>query len=279
VHGLRANLARDRWLECHDGRGAAGYHAAIAGKASQDAAWGGELAMGAWVALTLLMIAGLALLLRADAGSIAGFDPSDFAIAVAALAMVIFLGSSIAGSYRGRAGQAVRDLLTWVTMALLLVAGYSYRDEIFSLGYRVIGELLPPGSNLRGEAQVEGAQAIRIRRRSDGHFVVKPQVNGVSLTMLVDTGASTVVLKPADAQRLGVDTERLRYSVPVQTANGTTYAAHVRLRSVNLGPIVLNDVEALVAKPGALKENLLGMSFLSRLRSYEFSGEFLTLRI
>jgi aspartyl protease family protein len=235
--------------------------------------------MGAWVALTLLVIAGLALLLRADAGSIAGFDPSDFAIGVASLAMVIFLGSSIAGSYRGRAGQAVRDLLTWVTVALLLVAGYSYRDEILSLGYRVAGELLPPGSTLRTETAVEGEQAVRIRRRSDGHFVVKPQINGISLTMLVDTGASTVVLKPADAQRLGIDTERLKYSVPVQTANGTTYAAHVRLRSMNLGPITLNDVEALVAKPGALKENLLGMSFLSRLRSYEFSGEFLTLRI
>ena len=106
--------------------------------------------MGAWIALTLLVIAGLALLLRADAGSIAGFDPSDFAIAVAGVALLIFLGSSIAGSYRGRAGQAVRDLLTWSLVALLLVAGYSYRDEIFSLGHRVVGELLPPGSALRG---------------------------------------------------------------------------------------------------------------------------------
>ena len=68
--------------------------------------------------------------------------------------------------------------------------------------------------------------------------------------MLVDTGASTVVLKPADAQRLGIDVDRLRYSVPVQTANGTTYAAHVRLRNLTLGPISLNDVDALVAKPG-----------------------------
>ena len=64
----------------------------------------------------------------------------------------------------------------------------------------------------------------------------------------------------------------------MQTANGTTYAAHVRLRNLTLGPINLTDVDALVAKPGALKENLLGMSFLSRLRSYEFSGDYLTLR-
>jgi aspartyl protease family protein len=234
--------------------------------------------MGAWIALTLLVIAGLALLLRGDAGSIAGFDPSDFAIVVASVALLIFLSSSIAGSYRGRAGQAVRDLLTWSMVALLLVAGYSFREEILSLGHRVVGELLPPGSALRGEAQIDGERSVRIRRRPDGHFIVKTQVNGVSLTMLVDTGASTVVLKPADAQKLGIDVDRLRYSVPVQTANGTTYAAHVRLRNLTLGPISLNDVEALVAKPGALKENLLGMSFLSRLRSYEFTTDMLTLR-
>lgn len=234
--------------------------------------------MGAWIALTLLVIAGLALLLRGDAGSIAGFDPSDFAIAMASVALLIFLSSSIVGSYRGRAGQAVRDLLTWSLVALLLVAGYSYREEIFSLGHRVVGELLPPGSALRGETQVEGERSVRIRRRPDGHFIVKTQANGVSLTMLVDTGASTVVLKPADAQRLGIDVDRLRYAVPVQTANGTTYAAHVRLRNLTLGPISLDDVEALVAKPGSLKENLLGMSFLSRLRSYEFTTDMLTLR-
>ena len=97
--------------------------------------------------------------------------------------------------------------------------------------------------------------------------------------MLVDTGASTVVLKPADAQTLGVDMSKLRYTVPVQTANGTTYAAHVRLKRISVGAIGFNDVEALVSKPGALKDSLLGMSFLNRLRSYEFSGEFLTLRI
>lgn len=234
--------------------------------------------MGAWIALTLLVIAGLALLLRADAGSIAGYDPSDFAIIVAGVAMLIFIGSSIASSYRGRAGQAVRDLLTWTLIALVLVAAYSYRDELFSLGHRMAGELLPPGSALRSDTQVDGERAVRIRKRPDGHFMAKTSVNGITVSMLVDTGASTVVLKPADAQRLGIDIETLRYTVPVQTANGTTFAAHVRLRTLVVGPITVNEVEALVAKPGSLKENLLGMSFLSRLRSYEFSGEYLTLR-
>jgi aspartyl protease family protein len=234
--------------------------------------------MGAWIALLLLVIAGLALLLRADAGSIAGFDPSDFAIIVAAVALLIFIGSSLAGSYRGRPGQAFRDIFAWALVTVVLVGGYSFREELLGLGHRVAGELLPPGSPLRADTQVEGERSVRIRKRADGHFMVRTESNGIALTMLVDTGASTVVLKPADAQRVGIDIDRLRYTVPVQTANGTTYAASVRLRTLSVGNINLNEVDALVAKPGSLKENLLGMSFLSRLRSYEFTSEYLTLR-
>jgi aspartyl protease family protein len=243
--------------------------------------------MGAWIALLLLVIAGLALLLRADAGPIAGFEPSEFAVVVAGLAMIIFIGSSLAGSYRGRAGQAARDLLAWAGIGLALIIGFSYRHEIergtravfnSPVLQRVVGELLPPGTALRGEPQIEGERSVRIRKRPDGHFVVRTETNGIGLSMLVDTGASTVVLKPADAARLGIDIDRLRYTVPVHTANGTTEAASVRLRRVRIGNIVLQDVEALVARPGALKDNLLGMSFLSRLRSYEFTSEYLTLR-
>ena len=62
------------------------------------------------------------------------------------------------------------------------------------------------------------------------------------------------------------------------TANGRTVAARVYLNEVAIGPLDRTKVEALVAQPGALTQSLLGMSFLSRLRSYEFSGDFLTLR-
>jgi aspartyl protease family protein len=71
---------------------------------------------------------------------------------------------------------------------------------------------------------------------------------------------------------------KLSFTVPVLTANGRTVAARVRLNSVAIGPLQREDVDALVAEPKALTESLLGMSFLGRLRSYEFSGDFLTLR-
>ena len=231
-----------------------------------------------WLLLLLLLLSGLAVVLMGETGAIAGLDPASFASLVAGSALLIWIGASVAGSYRGRTLKAVRDVSIWVSIALALVVGYSFREEVALLGRRVAGELLPPGENLTVDSSLKGEQAVRLRRRSDGHFIAKAQVNGVPVTMLIDTGASAVVLKPADARLAGIDIDRLSYSVPVQTANGVTYAAAVRLGHVAIGPIVLNGVDALVSKPGALKENLLGMTFLRRLRSYEFSGEFLTLR-
>ena len=206
-------------------------------------------------------------------------DMGELWALAASVALVVIVLQALFGAYKGRAGSAVRDLLSWSAMGLVLVAGYSYRDELGRIAYRIAGELSPPGASLGVEQrQVAGERAVRIRRRGDGHFVASVTVDSASVSMLVDTGASTVVLRQSDARLLGLDTRRLRYTVPVQTANGLAYAAHARLAEVGIGSITLKNVDALVAQPGVLKESLLGMSFLSRLRSYEFAGEFLTFR-
>lgn len=233
--------------------------------------------MGWFLILLLAALGVLAYMLGSD-GTLLGLDMPDIAALTLLTTLLIVFALSLLGSYRGRLGHAARDFLVWAGLAIGLVAGYSYKDDIISLAYRVRGELAPPGSVLSVEPTRTGEQAVRIRRRGDGHFTVNAKVNGASMSMLVDTGASSVVLRQADAARLGVDTSRLRFNVPVQTANGVTYAAHVRLNGISVGPIVVEGVDALVAKPGALRENLLGMTFLSRLRSYEFTGDFLTFR-
>ena len=230
-----------------------------------------------WLIVLMVLIGAMALLIAGDA-SLFGLDWPDLAAAGFIGAFLIVVTLSLAGSYRGRLLHAARDFLAWAAIALALVAGYSYRDEITEIAYRVKGELAPPGGAMSVESTTPGSQAVRIRKRRDGHFIVNAKLNGQTMALLVDTGASTVVIREADAARLGVDTRRLKFTVPVQTANGVTYAAHVRLESIAIGSIRVEGVDALVSKPGALRENLLGMSFLSRLRSYEFSGEFLTLR-
>jgi aspartyl protease family protein len=234
--------------------------------------------MAAWVALLLLVIAGLVLMLRPDAGSLAGYDPSDFALLMAGMALLVFIGSSLIGSYRGRTGEAVRDMLTWAVVALALVIGYSYRDRILAVGHQVLGELLPPGSVLRADIRSEDERSAKFRRRPDGTYVVSAEANGVPLKMLVDTGATWVVLTAEDGRRMGFDLDDLRYTVPVQTANGTIYAASVRLRTLTVGKISINNVDALVAKRGPLRENLLGLSFLNRLSGFGFSNGYLTMR-
>lgn len=233
--------------------------------------------MSAWIGLGLLVAAGIILVLRHDLGTIAGFDNADFAGIVAALALLIFLGGSMFSGYRGRFTKAVRDAVTWGVMALALVAGYSYRDQIMPVAQRIAGELIPgvPIQFATGDINSVG---VRIRKLANGQFMAQVHANGAKINMVVDTGASTIVLNPSDAARAGIKLSALHYSVPVQTANGTSFAARVRLRNVSIGPVSIDDVEALIARPGALRESLLGMSFLSRLRSYEFSGDFLTLR-
>lgn len=231
-----------------------------------------------WILLLLLAAGALVLVLGGDQETIAGLDPASFAGLVTGGALLLYFSASLAGSYRGRLGQAFKDLTVWVLIAFVLVAGYSFRDEVTYVARRVAGELLPPGETVVYESGERGEQSVRVRRRPDGHFSIRMQVNGAPVSMMVDTGASTIVLRTADARLAGIDVDGLSYSVPVQTANGTAYAAAVRLRNVAVGPIRLDGVDALVAKPGVLNESLLGMNFLRRLRSYEFSGEFLTLR-
>jgi aspartyl protease family protein len=232
----------------------------------------------AWLALIVLAVGGLVAFLGKDAGTLVGLDDSALISLVAGAALIVFFVASLAGSYRGRLGQAVRDFAVWCLMAVALVALYSYRTEFTQLGQRLAGELMPPGDTMVVEGTQTGERAVRIRRRGDGHFVAKVAINGNRVAMLVDTGATSLVLRPQDARQAGIDVDRLRYTIPVQTANGPALAAPIKLRSVGIGPIAFDGVDALVAKPGALRESLLGMSFLRRLRSYEFSGEFLTLR-
>jgi aspartyl protease family protein len=211
--------------------------------------------------------------------SLSDLSLSDATYLGAAVVIAALTFATLSQAFQHGALRAVRDLGIWCFLMLAVVAGYSYRDDLLALGLRVASEIAPPGSTLRADTQTEAEKAVRIRRRPDGHFIAKTDLNGLVLTMLVDTGASTVVLRPADAQKIGIDIDKLRYSVPVQTANGTTYAAPIKLRRVAVGSIAFHEVDALVAKPGALRDSLLGMSFLNRLRSYEFSGDFLTLRI
>lgn len=232
--------------------------------------------MTTWLALFILAF-GAMLLVSNESGMIAGLDATTFGYVAVLLALLVYFLGGIMSRYGGRASSMVRDAVTWLALGLALVTLYSYKEEIAPIAARVVGELLP-GSAMTVEQSAGGLTEIRIRKRLDGHFNANVDVNGKQIAMIVDTGASSIVLTPEDATKAGIDIRNLAYNIPVLTANGRTFAARVRLDKVAIGPVDRANVDALVAKHGAMTQSLLGMSFLSRLRSYEFSGDFLTLR-
>jgi aspartyl protease family protein len=111
-----------------------------------------------------------------------------------------------------------------------------------------------------------GSRTVELSRGNGGHFWADARIDGLRLELVVDTGATQVALRAGDAARLGIHPSARDYSVKVSTANGITRAALVELRMIEIGNIVVRDVPALVHADDALGVNLLGMSFLSRVR-------------
>jgi aspartyl protease family protein len=229
-----------------------------------------------WVALFILALAAM-LLVSNESGTIVGLDSTTFGYLAFLAALLVYLGGGLLSRHGGGARTMARDAVTWLALGLGLVTLYAYKNELMPIAARVVGELVP-GTAMTVEESAGGVTEVRLRRRLDGHFTANVEVNGTPISMIVDTGATSIVLRPEDAAKAGIDVDSLSFRVPVLTANGRTMAARVRLDRVGIGPLDRRKVEGLVAQPGALTQSLLGMSFLSRLRSYEFSGDFLTLR-
>ncbi len=233
--------------------------------------------MSAWLGLVILVVAAIALVLRADGGNIAGMEQTDFANIVTGLVLLVFIGGGAFMSYRGEGKKALKDIAIWLAILLALITAYSFRFEFEAVARRVAGELMP-GIASSSYRDGSGRTVVEIRKSNNGHFVTRVRVNGAPVEMLVDTGASSVVLTTQDAERAGIDTSKLNYSIPVSTANGRAMVAMVRLRAISLGDISARNVQAHIASPGSLSQSLLGMSFLGRLRSYEVKNDVLILR-
>ena len=224
-----------------------------------------------WILLLLLGIGLLALVLRHDRGTIAGFETGDFASLVYKIALLIFIGGAVLALFRERIAAAFQAAAFWVVIGLLLAVGYTYRHDLRDIGERVLAELLPGRAVSRGGV-------VEIARGNRGEFQVTAQINGARIATVYDTGASAVVLTQEAAKAAGLPLEFLTYNVNIETANGRTRAASVTLDRVAVGSILERKVPALIAQPGQLRTSLLGMSFLNRLQSWEVRGDRLMMR-
>ncbi len=114
------------------------------------------------------------------------------------------------------------------------------------------------------------SRSVVISMDRRGHFAVDARVDGRRMTFMVDTGATVIALRRSDAARLGIHPAQRDFNVPVHTANGVTRTAPVTLDMVEVGNIVVRNVPATIMPDEALGENLLGLSFLKRLRRFEY---------
>jgi len=117
-----------------------------------------------------------------------------------------------------------------------------------------------------------GVRSISIPRDARGHFQTEGRIDGQRIGFMVDTGASVVALNETSAARFGFRPARGDYNATVTTANGTIKAARTRLAMVELGGLTVRDVDAMVLPDEALSENLLGLSFLSKLKRFEYAN-------
>ena len=220
--------------------------------------------------LAALAVACIVLVTHHDDGMIGSLTTGGFASLSYRLILLVFLGSAVIVMFRGRLTQAVKAALLWIAIGLALLLGYTYRFELREVVDRVMAEVVP------GHVIAHG-RSVEVARAFNGDFDITARINGARVAMVLDTGASSVVLTRDDAKAAGLPLEVLSYTAIIETANGRTRAAPVRLDRVAVGDLVERSVEALVAQPGQLKTSLLGMSFLNRLQSWEVRGDRLLL--
>jgi aspartyl protease family protein len=128
------------------------------------------------------------------------------------------------------------------------------------------------------ERAARETRKVQIPRSHGGEFALHAKINGVATPMVIDTGATSVVLTYETAKAAGLPLDLAAYDVDVETAGGHVRAARVTLKRLAVGKLVELSVPALVVPRGKLKTNLLGMSFLNRLESWEVRPDKLLLR-
>lgn len=191
----------------------------------------------------------------------------DFGQIIYYVLFIVIASSTLAS---GKIWRNIKHLALWFAIISILLVGYSYRHELYSVKQKVMGELIP----------VKGFQknpdSISFPLSSDGHFYIRAEVNGVPITFLADTGASDIVLSPHDAKRIGIEIDKLSFNKYYETANGTVRGSSIRISDLTISEINLKKIGASVNE-AAMRNSLLGMTFFKRLKSYEVKNDVLTL--
>jgi aspartyl protease family protein len=176
----------------------------------------------------------------------------------------------------------------WLVIAGCTAVSVLYFGEIKELARTALG--MPPAPQVAAErtghnfpragsaTAVGRGRVVELKAGSLGHYHTRAEINGRSVEVMVDTGASMVALTADDARRAGVFVRDSEFTQVVQTANGVARFAPVMLERVSIGDITVRNVAAAVSEPGKLRTTLLGMSFLGRLQRIDMHAGVLVLQ-
>jgi len=183
------------------------------------------------------------------------------------LAYLVVLAAAIGGYFiaanRRQLGRVARHGALWGLIFVGVIAAAGLWSDIRST--------VAPRQAVFAEDR-----RIEVPRAPDGHYYLTLQINGTPVRFVVDTGASDLVLTRRDAERVGLDHGQLSYLEQARTANGVVRTARVRLGEVRLGPVVDENMRAVV-NGGEMDTSLLGMNYLQRYSRMEFTGDRLIL--
>jgi aspartyl protease family protein len=179
-------------------------------------------------------------------------------------------------------GHALGTAASWLFAGVCMVGSVVYFDELRAAGRSLLGvqaierenqDMAARAEELREKAGVASMPGGSVELLVDnrGHYQATAQINGSSVEVLVDTGATNVALTYEDAERAGIYVRPQDFTHRANTANGVSRIAPVMIDSISIGSITVRNVRGAVAERGKLQETLLGMAFLGRLSRAEMS--------
>ena len=181
----------------------------------------------------------------------------------------------------------LRDALSWVAVAGAMALAILNFDEIRAFNRQLMG--LPDPASIAANTAIATPQSpdapshlsgigrVELQADRHGHYAADAEINGNHISLMVDTGASLVVLTYEDAERAGVFVGAGDFTALSRTANGIARNALVTLGEVCVKDVCVNNVKAMVAEPGRLHVSLLGMTYLGRLNRVDMQSGRLTL--
>jgi aspartyl protease family protein len=225
--------------------------------------------------VAIVILVGIFLMTVGLSSNASRLDGDDAARMLYYAMWAALLGGGILASQRNF-GEAARNLGLWLLIIVVLSSVYVFKDDAQNFASRLTAGLIPGRSATIIDAS--GRRSTILYMGQNGHYQADALINGTTIPMMIDTGATTIALSYEDADRLGLNPAGLNFTGTVMTANGPARTAYVTLPEIEIGGIRRTNMAAGVAERGKLGGSLLGMNFLSSLKSFSFSGNEMTLQ-